>query len=437
MSPKFLLLIFTPFLLLSCASQKGELGTAVDQRAASATASLFSQNPTVPSLAGKVTRERAVSYATTQSPRLKALRAELRALQAETIQAGLRPNPELGLELENFAGTGSPRRGFDSSQISGVVSQRLELGGKRKKRELVAALKTRSLAAAIAKTELEVALATDRAFTSLLAARQLRRVAQKNLSSSQEQVKTLLSLIEAGAASSIDGNRAKLELSGARERLADTQSIETKAASELSRLWGGGATAITALGSLKSNGLATSPLNPASVIRSHPAMKAAALGFATNQADYELQRAGRISDVDVIGGVRNFEASDETAAIVGLSIPLPLFDKNQGNIAAAKERVEKARAEGQAVQSGLRAQITQLNSDLTAAKSRVSQIDSTTIAAAEQSLQDTRTAYSAGKKSLLEFIDARKTLFDIESRGIKARADLQKAAHSLARLQDN
>lgn len=432
MYSKFLIPAFAPLFLFSCANQ--EQPAALDQRASSDVLTSIPQMQSAPPLSGNITRERAVSHAIAHSPRVNALRAELRALQAETIQAGLRPNPVLGLELENFAGSGN-NRNFNSAEITAAVTQRLELGGKRDKRQFLAGLKARVLAASITHTEQDVAIATDRAFTDLLATRELRRIAQENLASSQEQVETLSSLIEAGAASSIDGNKAKLELSEVRERLAEARSAETKAASSLSRLWGGGSSNLAASGSLSSNGLATSPLNSASVIRSHPAMKAAVLGLAVNQADYELQKAGRISDIDLIGGVRDFEESNETAAIVGLSIPLPLFDKNQGNIGAAKERVQKARAETQSVESDLRAQISQLNSDLTSAKSRVTQIDSETITAARQALEDTRIAYAAGKKSLLEYIDARKTLFEIESREIKARADLQQATNSLSRLQ--
>ncbi|MGH8598284.1 MAG: TolC family protein, partial [Gammaproteobacteria bacterium] len=58
---------------------------------------------------------------------------EIRAADGRLVQAGLRPNPEASIELENFAGSGT-RRGFNSEEATLQVSQLVELGGKRAKR---------------------------------------------------------------------------------------------------------------------------------------------------------------------------------------------------------------------------------------------------------------------------------------------------------------
>jgi cobalt-zinc-cadmium efflux system outer membrane protein len=364
---------------------------------------------------------------------LKALRAEQRALQAETVQAGLRPNPEFGLKVENFGGT-EDARGFNDVEITSAISQRLELGGKRQKREVVAKLKAQALAANVESVAQEVAIQADRAFTSLLAAQKLREIAGRNVASSKEQVSTLEALVEAGAGSNIDSNKARLELSEAHELLDEARSDEAKAATRLSQLWGSGAGDIRASGTLDSTGGSLAPIAPDRIIADHPSTRAAALGFAANQATYTLQKAHRISDITVSGGVRELGEREGAAALVGVSIPLPLFDQNQGNIQAAEERVIKARAEGEVAESRFRRQLNELNADLTAAQNRVADLDSQTIAAARQALDDTETAYAAGVKSLLELIDARKTLFATERREVEARADLQRASNALLRF---
>lgn len=432
---KIIIPVTVSLFMVSCASNKNH-SISTDQNLRITSPSAFSAITATPSLNGEITRSRAIKHSVTYSPKLRALRAELRALNAETLQAGLRPNPELGVEIENFSGSGN-NRGFKSAEITTAVSQKLELGGKRSKRQLVAGLKAQALASAIRSTEKEVIIEADQAFTALLAARKLRQLAEKNLSNSKEQVRTLDSLIEAGATSSLDGNKARLALSESREFLAEARSAETSATTILSQIWGGGSANIIASGSLDSSGLSTVTVNPDLVISKHPAMKSAALDFALSQAVYKLQKAYRISDVNLSGGVRSFGESNDAAAVVGLSIPLPLFNKNQGNIRAAEERISKSRAQGTAVESRLRSQVTQLNATLRSAKSRVTEIDSKTIAAARKALKDTQTAYSVGKKSLLEYIDARKTLYKIEIRQIKAQADLQKASNSLKHLTHN
>lgn len=429
MSPKFLLFTLAPIVLLSCASSE------LTPTPATTTTSLNKISGTVsaPHIRGNLTRSQAIDYATKYSPRLKALQAEQRALQAETVQAGLRPNPEFGLEVEDFGGTESAR-GFSNVEITSAISQRLELGGKRQKREVVAELKAQALGAELKSVEQEVAIEADRAFTTLLATQKLRELADRNLASSQQQVSTLKALIEAGVSSRIDGNKAKLELSETREMLDQARSDEAKAATRLSQIWGSGAGNIHASGTLDSAGHSLATINPDSVIASHPSTRAAALGFAASQASYKLQKAYRISDITLSGGVRELGEREGAAALVGFSIPLPLFDQNQGNIQAAEERVEKSLAEGQVAESRFRQQLTELNADLTAAQSRVADLDSQTIAAARQALDDTETAYAAGTKSLLELIDARKTLFATERREIEARADLQRAANALIRF---
>ncbi|GAA5483933.1 cobalt-zinc-cadmium resistance protein CzcC [Haloferula sargassicola] len=388
-----------------------------------------------PVLQGSVGREQAIRHALTYSPSLQSQRAELRALEAEIVQAGLPPNPELGFDVENFAGNGGSR-GFNGAEITAALSQKLELGGKRSKRSLVAALEAEALRAEIASDEREIRIATDRAFTTLLEARQVREFSEQNLARAEENRGTLDALLEAGKSTRIDVGKATLAVSEAKELLAESRSAESNAAAELSQTWGGGAADVTAAGSLSAPG-GSVPSNPEAAIKRHPAMRAAALRFARAQATYDLEKAKRYSDVEVGGGVRQLRDADETAAVVGVRVPLPIFDRNQGNIQAAKERLDRANAEGRSTESELRTRLARLSADLRAARSRASEFDSRTINAARQGLDDTREAYSAGKASLLEVLDARETLFEVERGQARALADLLRAHNSLKTLTTN
>ena len=118
-------------------------------------------------------------------------------------------------------------------------------------------------------------------------------------------------------------------------------------------------------------------------------------------------------------------------------MPLPIFDRNQGNIQAAKERLGRAEAEARATESELRTQLSRLSSDLNTARARAAEFDSRTVASARQALDDTQLAYNAGKASLLEVLDARETLFEIERGQARARADLLRAHHSLKTLTNH
>lgn len=100
----------------------------------SASTSVDGLNPTA-----MVTLPQALSLALMKNPELAAFSWEVRVGEARTLQAGLPPNPEIGLEVEEFAGS-EDRQGVDAATSMLQLSQLIELGGKRSKRAQVAAL---------------------------------------------------------------------------------------------------------------------------------------------------------------------------------------------------------------------------------------------------------------------------------------------------------
>ena len=433
MHPRHSIFILFPLLLVSCATD--DTSGSLDGTSAFRQAKFSNNFASAPALRGSVSRDQTIRHALTYSPTLQSQRAELRALESEIVQAGLPPNPELGFDVENFAGNGGSR-GFDGAEITAALSQKLELGGKRSKRSLVATLEAEALRAEIANSEREVRIAADRAFTTLLEARQVRELSEQNVTRAEENLGTLDALLEAGKSNRIDVGKAKLAVSKAKELLAESRSAESNAAAELSQTWGGGAADVIAAGSLTAPG-GSAPSNSEAAISRHPAMRAAALRYARAQATYDLEKAKRYSDVEVGGGIRELRDADETAAVVGVRVPLPIFDRNQGNIQAAKERLDRANAEGRSTESDLRSRFAKLSADLRAARSRANEFDSRTVSAARQGLKDTQEAYSAGKASLLEVLDARETLFEVERGQARAQADLLRAHNSLKTLTNN
>lgn len=417
-----------PIVLVSCVGD-GPSATSAIGASALAPEKLLASPPLPSPPRGLVTREEAVRHALARSPSLRAERAELRALQAEIVQAGLPPNPEIAVEIENFGGSG-PASGFGGAEITSGLSQKIETAGKRPKRARVASLKAEAALAEAAAAKREVAIAADRGFTTLLETRSIRELGERNLARAEENLRTIETLLEAGKGTRIDVNRAKLAVSGAREQRSEARSAEEKAASDLSRTWGGGSSDVTARGELAPP-RGKSPAIGEAVLARHPSMRAANLRIAGAEATHELEKARRITNVELGAGVRQMRDADETSAMAGLSIPLPFFDRNQGNIQAAAERVVRAREQSRTTESDLRARLAQLAAELRAARERVTEFDTRTLDAARQALADTTEAYSAGKASLLEVLDARETLFHIERGRTRALADLLRAHGTL------
>ncbi len=90
---------------------------------------------------GSITLRQALSLALIRNPQLKAFSWEVRAREAQALQAGLLPNPELESLLEDFGGTGSVE-GFKGTETTILLSQLIPLAGKISKRKKLAALNT-------------------------------------------------------------------------------------------------------------------------------------------------------------------------------------------------------------------------------------------------------------------------------------------------------
>lgn len=428
-------LLLSVTLLGSCTTERGTV-SSISNSPTSAKRGQPTGSASLPPLSGPVSREQAIRRALTGNPSIQALRAEVRAREAEITQAATRPNPELDFEVENFAGTGSTR-GLDGAEITTALTQPLEIGGKRSKRTRVAEIEAEVHQAELLSKEREIAIEADRAFTSLLEAAEIKRLSEANLARAEENLATLESLLEAGDRGRIDVNKAKLAVSEARELLAEARAGEAIAASELSSTWGGGGSKLAAADSLSAPKGSNSTAKGDEAVSGHPALRKADHLLSLARANHELEKAKRYSDIEVGGGVRELRDEGETAAVVGVSVPLPVFDRNKGNIRAAEERVARAEAERRAIESQLRTQYEKMSTELLAAQTRVAEFDSSTIEAARQSLQDTTEAYAAGKASLLEVLDARKTLFGIEVGRTRALADLVRAHNSLKIFTQN
>lgn len=115
-----------------------------------------------------LTLEVALARALERSPRLAAHASEVEARASAARYAGQRPNPQLRLEVENFAGS-APHDGFDAAETTLLIEQPLETGGKRAHRSEWAARERDIASVDLAAVRLDAAAETRRAFFSVLA----------------------------------------------------------------------------------------------------------------------------------------------------------------------------------------------------------------------------------------------------------------------------
>ena len=240
------------------------------------------------------------------------------------------PNPELGIEVENFAGSGA-LRGFQSAEITIHLSQLIELAGKRQKRTRVAALERDLVAWDYEATRIEVLTQVTQAFVEVLSAQQRLRLNLELVRLAEQVLRTAAERVRAGKVSPVEETRAQVALSTSRIALERTQRELDAARARLVVTWGGRTPAFdSAEGTLEPIAAIPSAARLAERIAQNPDIARWATEMAQRQAALDLAGAQRIPDPTIQGGFRRFRETGDNAMVMQFSMPLPIFNRNQG-----------------------------------------------------------------------------------------------------------
>ncbi len=184
-----------------------------------------------------ITAVQAGALALTRSPRLAVYDFERRIRDARTLQAALRPNPELAFEVENFAGSGD-LSGFGGSELTLSVAQLFELGGKRSNRREVARFERELATWDYEAVRLEVLSDVSRAFVEVVAAQLRIALADDLIETAKQDLVAVGRRVEAGAASPIERTRARIALATAEMDRETVALALTAARVRLATTWG-------------------------------------------------------------------------------------------------------------------------------------------------------------------------------------------------------
>ena len=152
------------------------------------------------------------------------------------------------------------------------------------------------------------------------------------------------------------------------------------------------------------------------------------------RAVLNLEKANGVPDVTVGGGVQRFEETDDSALVLGLGVPIPLFDRNQGGIRAAVAELGKTRKEYEAAQVRTLAALSETVSALAAAYDEVTILRADVLPKAEQAFTAAQDGYQQGKFDYLYVLDTQRTLFETQAGYIDAVEAWHKAQADVRRL---
>lgn len=373
-----------------------------------------------------LTLEQALAEAESRSPDLEAATAAVEAARGRLRQAGFRTNPELSIEVEDFAGTG-PYSGFDGTETTVSVNQRLDFSGRRTARVGVgrAELEAAMLRLAIARADLK--LAVRQQFATAVAARDRLRLARETLARAQELARIAGELVEAGREPPLRALRASSAAAQADAEVRAAEAEEMAARQTLAALLGADTPPAEVIGS--------GDLEPGPTVTAEQTLDVRLADVERLVSEAALQRERTLGRLDpAVGiGVRRIEETGDQALMATFSVPLPVFDRNQGNITAAGAEVRGAAARRAGVLARARAQIGSAAASFAAAQARVTALEATAMPQAQEALRLAQLSYQAGRVSLLELLDAQDAFATAQADLINARRAQAEAAAVLDR----
>ena len=374
-----------------------------------------------------LTLAQALDEAAARSPTVVAAEAEVAAAEARARQAGYRSNPELSLEVENFAGTGE-LRGLRSTETTLAVNQRLDLGGRRSARidAARAELEVQKLRLAIARADL--AQSVREQFARAVAAREKLAQATENEARARELARVAGILVDAGRDPPLRALRARSAFAQVQAEREAAEAEELAARSSLGALFG----VSESVGGVSG---ATLDVSPQQVIpdtsldvRLADAERVAAQGAVRQQL-----AEGRI-DPAVGVGVRHIRETGDVGLVAGVSMPLRVFDTNRGNIDAARQALAAADARRASTLATVTAQARNAIANVEAAKRRVEALEKAAVPEATEALRLAELSYREGRASLLEVIDIQNAYTAARTSLTEARLALALATAELGRI---
>ena len=339
------------------------------------------------------------------NPRMVGPRAEADAARSLVGQARLRPNPEVSFEVENIAGSGA-FSGLRATEYTLAVGQRLELGNKRGTRVEAARAQAQLANLRADLSDVELGYLVRERYVAAAAAASRVELARDVVERNEELARIAGLLVEVGREPPLRALRAEAALAEARAELQASQAASLAARTALASLWGV---------------QDVPPVVPADFpdIRPPGVALAAARGLQLRV---------------VSAGVRRFEESNDNAFLVGVSIPLPFSNRNQGNIAAAEARLRAANAREAVALADFEQSVTRARAQYLAAEARVETLSRTSLPQAEEALRLVRIGYRNGRFPLIEVLSAAEARDAIREALIAAQQDRGQAAAELIRL---
>ncbi|CAD5109477.1 TolC family protein [Zestomonas carbonaria] len=358
--------------------------------------------------------DEALSAAFAGNPELLAVERALGIAEGERRQAGLLPNPSLSWEVEDTRA--------DSRTTTLGITQPIELGGKRGARIDLA---ERGMDAAT--LELEIKRNALRgevigAFHAALRAQERVELAERSVELARRGLAVAEQRVGAGKLAPVEADRAQVQLAETSLELDRARMERASAYQRLALLMGSARPAFEQVSTEREPPPVPTPERLLARLEDSPELRLARVQVDQREAALGLAKTQRIPDLDVTLGSQYSHEDRERVNVVGLSMPIPLFDRNQGNILAEARRAEQARDLRNAAELRLRQETLQVLDQWRTAQREVEAFRQSILPSAQRAVERATRGFEMGKFGFIEVLDAQRTLIAMRVQYLQAQA---------------
>ena len=275
---------------------------------------------------------------------------------------------------------------------------------------------------------LQTALQAAQAYLDALGAQERLKVLRDFVSIAEKTRSSVEIRVREGRASPIDADRSLVAVARARALFKGEEARLDAAKRKLSALWGserpdfgrvtgrlGHQVTVPAFETVKA------------FLEENPALARWSDGISQRLALLEVEKGKAIRDIKVGAGVRHFRDDDSTALVAAVSMPLQVFDRNGGAIAAAQRRLVKAEHEAGAARTQLIGSLVEALGALKVAATLVQALEQEVLPAAQTAFDRVQIGYNEGRFDILNLLEAQRSVFETRLELISTQADYAKA----------
>ena len=359
-----------------------------------------------------LTLEDAIRYSLQRNPQLMGYEFRVKALQGEQQTAALKPQVRASAHIENIAGSGD-FKGTDSAELTLSLSSVIEINEQRDARKGLVTARQQQLESNQRLLTLDVLTQLTQQFIVLAATQEKLKLLQQSQLLAQGNFNSLNENRQAGRTSEVELLRAKAALAKADLSLRKAQQEFNGERLKLSAFWAETAPNYTAV---TANLFDLPPLAPRDLLikklDANPDLAVLGDEIFLRAAELRQAQAERKTNLEWSAGVRRLQASDDSALVLGLSVPLGSASRASGAIATANANQEQAEQALAATRTKLHAQLNSLYGNYEHAVFELQALQTNVLPTVEQAQLATSRAFNQGRYTYLELNLAQRELLD-------------------------